>query len=72
MDNYELIATLEEAQEKMMEALELMGEVYAETGNETAKTYLIDHLTTLTSNNHGFMSRDYNVDNWIESLREEA
>ena len=67
----ELIEKLETAQEKLNEAIEILEEVANKTDDGYAKAYLIDHLKIMASDSHGFMSRDFNVDKWINKLNNE-
>ena len=38
------------------------------TGDAYAERYLVDQLSCMADNNHHFMSRDFNYDNWLERL----
>lgn len=56
------------AQELLQASIEIMEEVAEETNDGHAKAYMVDQLKILVSENHGFLSRDYNLDKWIEKL----
>lgn len=71
MNKNELLTKLYEAQEHMVEAIERLQEVANETNNVRAQVYLVDHLRTMTSEDHGFLSNDFNIDKWIADLKEE-
>lgn len=56
------------AQDLLQASIEIMEEVAEETNDGHAKAYMVDQLKILVSENHGFLSRDYNLDKWIEKL----
>jgi hypothetical protein len=56
------------AQELLQASIEIMEGVAEETNDGHAKAYMVDQLKILVSENHGFLSRDYNLDKWIEKL----
>ncbi len=62
MDKYELSDLIDEAQEKMMEAVELLKMYIRETNDQNAKIYIVDHLEIMTYREHGFISSDLNLD----------
>ena len=62
------VAKLETAQTALLFAIGLLEEVADETGDGHARAYLIDHLKIRAGENHGFLSRDFNIDEWIERL----
>ena len=62
MNNYELVAIIEEAQEKLFEAIELLETYIQETGDQNAKAYIVDRLRIMASADHWFLSRDINLD----------
>jgi hypothetical protein len=65
------IDRIREAQELLREAIDLLKSVARETNDGHARAYLIDHLECFTSSDHGFLSRDFNCDKWVEQLEEE-
>lgn len=67
----EAIQQIEEAQEKLNEAINMLEEVANATEDEHARAYIVDHLKIIASNSHGFLSRDYNLDEWMKDLQED-
>ena len=63
------INLVEQAQEKLTEAIDLLEEAVSDNGY--ANAYLIDQIKVLTSGNYNFLSADFNCDKLIEQLREE-
>ena len=66
----ERIDMIREAQEHLFQAIEILEKATAGDGN--AKAYLVDHLKIMASEDHGFLSRDLNLDKLIERYREYA
>ncbi len=60
---------LELARYAMNLVLALTSEVAEDTGNRHAKAYMVDQLTCLATEDHGFCSRQFNLDQWIEQLK---
>jgi len=60
------IVFVQKAQEKLFEAIKLLNEAVG--NDEYIKTYLIDKLEILASNDHGFLADDLNCDKVIEDL----
>ncbi len=71
MDKHELLDLLEDAQEKLFEAIELLNWYVKETGDSNAKAYLVDHLEIMASREHSFTSRDVNIDDLKDRLFED-
>ena len=71
MTQDELVEILWEAREHMQSAVDLLKDYVAETGDTNAKAYLLDHLIIMTSADHNFLSRDLNMDELIERVREQ-
>jgi len=67
--NQDKINTVYQAQEKLIEAIELLEQAVGDDGN--ARAYLIDQLKTLASNDHEFLCGNFNCDKLIEQLQEE-
>jgi len=69
MDRNERLATLEEAQEKLQEAIELIEQAVRGQRNERGvDAYLLATLKMCASNDHGYLGRqDYNLGDLIES-----
>lgn len=70
MDNQEILDTLLDAQEKLFEAIEILDNYVRETNDQNAQVYLVDHLKIMASDNHGFMSKDLNLDELMERVQE--
>lgn len=51
---------VEQAQELIYEAIEILEQACADDKN--AQAYVLDHLKILAGSGHGFMSRDLNLD----------
>ena len=66
----ERIDMIREAQDLLFQAIEILEK--ATKGDGNAKAYLVDHLKIMTSQDHGFLSRDLNLDTLIERYREYA
>jgi len=64
MEREEIRDALEEAQELIFQAIEILEPALA--GNANAQAYLLDHLKILASNDHGFLSRDLNLSQLID------
>lgn len=56
------------AQATLRFVIGLLEEVADETEDENARAYMVDHLKIMASADHGFLSRDFNLDDWIERL----
>lgn len=70
-DTQEVVEALEEAQGKLFEVIESLEWVARITHNRYAEAYLIDHLKIMASSDHGFISCDFNLDEWIAKARED-
>lgn len=70
-ENQELIDQLQNIQSQLQDLMAGLREVAnADKQNRGwAMAYIIPHLETVISNDHEWMSRDQNIDDWIESLR---
>ena len=51
-----------EAQERMEDAVQALKAYVKLTDDRHTKAYLVDHLECMVSSNHGFLSRDVNID----------
>jgi len=60
MTTEEKLLTLDEAQMKFIEAIDLVESICGNDGN--IKAYWIDHARIMASDGHGFLSRDLNLD----------
>ena len=56
------------AQTALFFAIHLLKDVADATDDEHARAYLIDHLAIMASADHGFISRDFNIDEWIKQI----
>jgi len=59
------------AQAALNFVIDLLDEVADDTDNEYARAYLVDQLKIHASADHGFLARDFNLDQWVESLDDE-
>lgn len=57
---------VEEARECLERAIECVAKAFP--GDEYVKAYMLDHLRICASRDHGFLSRDINMDDLIERL----
>jgi len=48
--------------------VELAEEVADATDDDNARAYFVDHLKIKASADHGFLSWEFNIDEWIERL----
>ncbi|GEM_PF-2643898 len=62
------VEKLQLAKAAMELAVSLAEEVADATDDDHARAYFVDHLRILSTENHGFISRDFNIDRWIEQL----
>ena len=73
MDGDQRIEMLEEAQEKLYEARELIKIATEGTKHEAhTRMYLVNQLEIMTSDEHSFLSSDLNLDKVIEEIKEES
>lgn len=70
IDKESLLDTLYEAQEHLNQAIALLETYVRETNDYNAEAYLVDHLKIFAGRNHGFLSRDLNLDDLIDRLDE--
>lgn len=72
MKTDERIELLREAQEKLAEAIDLIEDAVAGSLRQgNVEAYIVDHLRIMATADHGFVSRDLNLDNVIKGLRED-
>jgi hypothetical protein len=64
------LCTLQDAQEKLGEAIELIEEAVGD--NPSHQAYLIEHLKIYHRSDHGFLTGDPNLDSVMEGLQEDA
>lgn len=63
------VLAVEEAQEALFQAIELLEQACKDDAN--AQAYIVDHLKILAGSGHGFLSRDMNLDDLKERYEEE-
>jgi len=68
MDKQELISQIRDAQEQILEAIRSLKEANRQIKDRHAKAYLLDQLDCLASDDHGFLSRDYTISQWIADI----
>ncbi len=61
---------LYEAQEHLNEAIRRIETYINETDDRNAEAYLLDHLRIFAGREHGYLTRDINIDDLIERLDE--
>jgi hypothetical protein len=59
---------VELAQTALRFAVGLLAGVADDTNDDHARAYIVDHLRIMAGADHDFMSRDFNLDDWIEQL----
>jgi hypothetical protein len=57
------------AQTLIEAAITLLHAVARETKDRSSEVYIVDHLSILASDHHGFLTRDDNLDCWQRRLR---
>lgn len=70
MTTDDLRDSLYEAQEHLYEVIRLIETYVSQTNDRNAEAYLLDHLRIFAGRDHGFLSRDLNIDDLIERLDE--
>ncbi len=69
-EKQELIDQLYDAQEKLFEIIETLDNYVNLTDDQNAKAYLVDHLKIMASKDHGFLSRDLNIEDLFDRVQE--
>ena len=59
---------LTEAQEHLFAAIRLIETYVSATDDRNAEAYLLDHLRIFAGREHGYLSRDLNIDDLLERL----
>ena len=68
----ERVEKIREAQEHIAEAIELIRDAVHGTDCQAhVKAYILDHLKIMGSRDHGFLSRDTNLDDVTEMIEDE-
>lgn len=70
-DDLTTLEKLELVQQVFMEGLTILREVLDAKPNPYMESYIVDHLQILIDPNHPFVTRDQNLMDWIEELRDE-
>lgn len=70
MTTNDLRSLLYDAQEHLNEAINLLSTYVRETDDRNAEAYLVDQLKVHAGRDHGFLSRDLNIDDLLERLDE--
>jgi hypothetical protein len=58
------------AQALIQAAIGVLDQVARDTNDRNARAYMVDQLACLASNDHGFLSRGFTLDAWIERLED--
>lgn len=66
----ELYDLLSDAQAELLNAIEHLQTYVRLTDDRAAEAYIVDHLKIIATANHGFLSRDLNIDDLIERLND--
>ena len=62
------VEKLQIAQSALFFAIQMLEDVADKTDDDHARAYLVDQLKTHAGANHGFLCRDFNIDEWIERI----
>lgn len=65
------IELLRDAQEHLREAVEALDSYYRLTQDEGTKAYIRNHLRIMIDEDHGFLTRDRNLEQVISALEED-
>lgn len=65
------IDDVEVAQSEILEAIQTLERVARKIGDEHAKAYLIAPLRIAASEDHGYLTRDPNITEWLKELRDQ-
>ena len=71
MEREDQISAIQDAQEKLYEAIEILASVAKARDDSHADSYLIAPLKIHTSDNHNYLTRDFNCDKWIHEIQDE-
>lgn len=72
LDRDDIVEMLQEAQEQMRQAHSLLQSAARTLDDKHAQAYLVDHLAILIDSEHGFLSSDFNVQEWIRQIEDDA
>lgn len=70
-ERQEHIEAIREAQSLLYDALEILIGVARDTRNSHAEAYIITPLQIIAMREHGFISHDANLDDWVDELMED-
>ena len=72
--NQELVDQLVEAQEMILQGIEMLREVARQDKESRgwAEAYIISNLTCVATGEHGYMDSSQNIDMWIKRLEKRA
>ena len=62
------VEKLEVVRDLLTLAVDLSYDVARATNDDNAETYFCDHLKILSTSSHGFLSDDFNIDQWIDRV----
>jgi len=62
---------IELAQELLSACIDLCKEAADERNDVHAKAYIVDHLRVYLDNQHGLLDRSFNLEKWIDQIRNE-
>lgn len=68
LDGMDNVDKLRLAQDLLGLCIELSQSVVDDTDDGNAEAYIVDHLRIMHSEDHGYMSRDLNFDEWIQRV----
>lgn len=64
----EAVDAIMDCQDRMLEALGELKSIATRLNDDHAQAYIIAHLETLLTSQHGYLDSSYNLDSWIEEL----
>ena len=68
MTREEAIEIVQEAQDKLIEAIDMLADVADAMDDRMADSYIVAHLRCLASDDHGYLDRSYNISKWLNDL----
>lgn len=66
--NTNLTDLIYEAQDLLHEAIALLDDYVRQTGDREASDYIVAHLKIVAGRDHGYLSRDLNLDDLLERV----
>lgn len=67
----EILRELKEAQASLLDIVNTLSGIARRTENSNKDAYIVAPLKIIASSKHEFISRDMNLDDWIEELEED-